>query len=235
MSSPPASEGPLAARERAVDRAHGLMIVSLAFIASIGISLWAKRVSEPELSEPPAPPTTRGVVGWPTRVDPLKTLPAARKLTPRTMLQGFVVEGVARDGTVDIREPGSGVRYVFQSAPGQGPQPPREPGEVPRRNLCGRQAVHIGENGMAADPDQPHAICPPTPLPLPEPACSLDRIWQKALERRVPRRRSARIEYYRSRIGPAWRFEVQGVTRFSVYGGDCTRELNDTEALGSVP
>jgi hypothetical protein len=47
--------------------------------------------------------------------------------------------------------------------------------------------------------------------------------------------RLARIEYYRSRSGPAWRFSMPGTKHhFSLYG-DCQRLLKGREARGNVP
>ena|SRR6187455_2278981 len=218
------------------DRLHGLAVVGLAFLLSLGISFWAKRVSEPEQSKPPLPPTTAGIVGWPNAVDPVKTLETARSLTRRVLFRGMVAEGVHSNGSLTMTEPGVRLRYVFQSPAGQGPQPPRVPGLVPRRNLCGRQNVHVNDKGIYADPDQLDLPCAPVPVEaLPAPRCTLAEIWNLALARGVAASAVARIEYYRSQAGPAWRFELpDGSTRFSVYG-DCRRELSRGEASGSVP
>ncbi|MFZ5894076.1 MAG: hypothetical protein ACOY0T_23645 [Myxococcota bacterium] len=218
------------------DRLHGLAVVGIAFLLSLGISFWAKRVSEPEQSKPPAPPTTAGIAGWPNSVDPILTLDAARSLTRRSLFRGMVAEGVHSDGSLPVKQAGVRVRYSFQSPPGHGPQPPRVPGVVPRRNLCGRQNVHITEKGIYADPDQLDLPCAPVPVEgLPAPRCSLAEIWKLAREKGVSAQATARIEYYRSQAGPAWRFELpDGSMRFSVYG-DCQRELTRAEASGSVP
>src|SRR5262245_33027070 len=58
LGSVPAPPGP--------DKLHGLLVVGGAFVLSLGISLWAKRISEPERGEPPAPPTTAGIAGYPS-------------------------------------------------------------------------------------------------------------------------------------------------------------------------
>lgn len=221
---------------RTPDRLHGLLVVSGAFLLSLAISLWAKRISEPEQGVPPAPPSTVGVVGWPGAVQPIASLPAARGLTRRDLLRGMVIEGVKSDGTLDVRSPGAGVRYAFQSLAGQGPQAPRVPGVVPRRNRCGRQNVELRARGLYADPDQLDAPCQPVPEdPLPEPRCQLKEIWEHALRKGASAQHLARIEYYRAAAGPAWRFEQPSASvRFSVYG-DCRRELSRAEASGSVP
>lgn len=235
MTSVPADKSP-SERLRSSDRVQGLLVVALAFLASLAISLWAKRVSEPEQSTPPLPPTSVGVVGWPNQVDAVATLRTARALTRRISLRGFVAEGVKSDGTIDVGGRKGSIRYSFQSPPGHGPQPPREPGSVPRRNLCGRQSVRVQSSGIYADADQNELPCPSRPLsPLPAPRCTLARIWQHALAREAPSDALARIEYYRAAVGPAWHFELPTANlRFSLYG-DCGRELTEEEAIGFSP
>lgn len=218
------------------DKLHGLLVVAVAFLVSLGISLWAKRVSEPEQGSPPAPPTPVGVIGYPAAVDAAATLVAARKLTRRSLLRGFVVEGVKPDGSVDVRADRSSIRYAFQSPPGHGPQPKRVPGVVPRRNTCGRQNVWVKANGIAVEADQLGLPCPADPIdPLPEPRCTLKQIYEHAIAKGASPDSRARIEYYRSGAGPSWRFHLaDGSLRFSLYG-DCVRELNHRDAIGVIP
>jgi hypothetical protein len=214
------------------DKAVGTVIVVVAFILSLAISLWAKHSSRPEVSEPPRPPTTEGVVGFPAAVDPVATLPAARKLTKRPMLRGIVIDGVAPNGTIDVEKGGSSrARYTFQSPPGHGPQPPREPGTLSRQHYCGKQSVQVKKSGVVAEPDRPEAVCPGKHgEPLPDPQCSLKDLWEAAIKRGAPSDRTAKIEYYRAQAGPAWRFEIPGSKlKFSLYG-DCRRELTGAEA-----
>lgn len=230
MSDPPPA--PMAPRAR--DRVLGLVILFAAFVTSIGISLWAKRVSEPEVSDPPAPATSAGIEGFPSAVDPIRTLPLARSLTPRALLRGFIADGVTRDGKVDVGRRGATIQYVFQSPPGQGPQPPRQAGDVPRRNLCGRQAIQIGKNGIVAEADQARIFCPSKLLELPEPKCRLSDVWRYAIKvKRAKKKRRARIEYYPAKAGPAFRFDLSSM-HFSL-DGSCQRELTPREAAGTVP
>jgi hypothetical protein len=128
------------------------------------------------------------------------------------------------------------VRYSFQSPPGEGPQPQREPGTLARRPYCGKQNIHLRREGLVADPDQAEYPCPPQHTDaLPEPRCGTREVWRRAIEKGAQRDRLARIEYYRARSGPAWRFELPGTPhRFSLYG-DCGQELDPADALGSVP
>jgi hypothetical protein len=219
-----------AARKR--DKWIGLAMVAGAFVVSLIISLWAKRVSGPELGMAPAPPTTVGIPGFPESVEPLKALALARELTPRPFLRGLVVEGAKSDGTVDVKSGGE-VRYTFQSPAGHGPQPPRKPGVVPRKNNCGRQSVRIHAGGIGADLDQPSVPCALSPAdPLPEPRCTLDKVWSAALRKGASKNARARIEYYRSMAGPAWRIDVPGSLRLNLYG-DCERELARNESVSA--
>lgn len=209
--------------------------MAASFMLCLALSLWAKEKSRPETSEPPGPPTTLGIVGYPNAVDAVATLEAARKLTRRTILRGIVFDGVQSDGTIDVSEGPGRVRYTFQSEAGQGAQPPREPGTLPKRITCGKQSVILRKEGLVAEADQADYPCAGAIEPLPEPQCTLRDIWKLARKRHVPRDRTAHIEYYRAKAGPAWRFEgVGSVQHFSVYG-DCKRELTGLEAHGSVP
>jgi len=221
---------------RRKDRVGGLVIVVLAFAFGMALSLWAKRASRPELAEPPGPPSTAGLVGYPSEVDVIKSLNAARQMTKRTLLRNISAEAVKSDGTVDLSEGPGRARYAFQSPQGHGPQPPREPGTLPRRHYCGKQTVHLRKEGLVADPDITDYPCPTALLdPLPEPRCGFAQIWAHAIRTGAPRNRLARIEYYRSKAGPAWRFELPGTEhRFALYG-DCVRQLAEAEAVTVSP
>jgi hypothetical protein len=222
------------ARQR--DKWIGMSIVGVTFLVGIAISAWAKHASRPETSAPPGPPTTVGIVGWPYKVDVTATLAGARKVTRRNLLRGITAEGVRPDGTLDFTEGPGNARYLFQSAPGEGPQPDSEVGPLPRRPLCGRQDVQLRKEGLVAAADQPEVLCAPrSPDPLPDPQCSLATIWQKALERGIRGDRLARIEYYRAHGGPAWRFEQQETGAQFVLYGDCRRELRGAEATRRAP
>jgi hypothetical protein len=219
------------------DRVIGLSIVAIAFLIALGISYWAREASRPKTAAPPAPPTTESVDGWPHAVDPVQTLEAARRLTERPILRGFVAEGVKSDGTIDFSDGNGHIRYVFQSPAGHGPQPLREPASLPRRHYCGRQTVHVKKVGLVADPDRADYPCMSRPVEaLPDPRCTLRDVWRVATEKRgVPENPAAKIEYYRAKAGPAWRFELPGsLHRFSLYG-DCERLLEGPEAIGAVP
>jgi hypothetical protein len=236
-SSPPAAHDSAPDDlDRRRDRVLGLVIVAVAFAICLLISLWSKEQSRPETSEPPGPPTLKGIVGWPNTVDTVDTLPAARALTRRPLLRGMVITGVKSDGSLDFSAPGTRVRYAFQSPPGHGPQPEREPGTLPKRASCGKQNVIIDSRGMVAEKDQADYPCArPEAEGLPTPRCSLREIWRIARKRNIPTAAPAQISYFRAKAGPAWRFEIPGgAQRFTIYG-DCKRELQGSEAQGSVP
>lgn len=221
-----------AARKR--DKIIGMSLVAVTFGVCLGISYWAKYASRPETSEPPGPPTTVGIKGWPEKVEPVATLAGARNITKRSLLRGISVEGVRSDGTVDLTEGPGRARYVFQSAPGQGPQPVTASGVVSRFPYCGKQDVQLRREGLVADPDRPMTQCgPKAGDALPDPRCSLATIWRAAVARGIPTDKLARIEYYRAAGGPAWRFEAEGGS-FVLYG-DCERELKGSAAVGHVP
>jgi hypothetical protein len=223
------STHPVLGRRR--DVLVGLAIILVAFAASIVLSSWARSVSEPMAPEPPGPPTTRGIPGWPKRVDAVKALPLARAATPRTELRAIRVDGVSSDGTINARRAGSLVRYSFQSPPGEGPQPPREPETLPRFRYCGRQKVLIVDKGLEAQPDKTDQPCASPPLEaLPDPACSLRDVWARALKKGAPKKKRARIDYYRSEAGPAWRFRIPGTRHRMALSGDCKRELQGNES-----
>jgi hypothetical protein len=224
----------LIARRRR-DKILGLSIVAVSFVASLGLSVWAKHASRPETSEPPGPPSIVGVHGYPDRIDVVATLAAARSATKRSILRGFVADGVRSDGTVDVSEGPGRARYVFQSPPGRGPQP--DVGKPAVRGVfCGRQEVHLRREGLVAIPDQANLPCPaPLPEPLPDPQCTLATIWKRALAKGVPADRLARIEYFRANAGPAWRFEARESGKRFVLYGDCQRELKGAAAVGHVP
>jgi hypothetical protein len=218
------------------DRTWGLVIVGATFALCLPVSAWVRRASRPELSVPPAPPTPAGVAGFPKAVDCVKTLATARGITRRGMLRGIVLDGVHSDGTVDVSDGSGRISYAFQSAAGQGPQPAREPGTLARRWYCGRQSVIVKKEGIVAEADNAEASCATHPVdPLPEPRCTPAKVWEHALEKGAPKEKLARIEYYRSSAGPAWRFELAGTRiRFALYG-DCGRELTPPEAAMVSP
>ncbi|MEZ4372186.1 MAG: hypothetical protein R3B07_15250 [Polyangiaceae bacterium] len=232
----PAPSAPKLSPEGRSDRLRGMLIVFVTFLATLCLAWWAKWKNTPVPAEPPAEPDESAVVGFPKAIDAVATLPNARKRTPRDVLRGIVLRGVKSDGTVDITEKGSEVRYVFQSRPGEGPQPPRDPEGRPNRPYCGKQVVKVKAEGLQEDEDETKYSCSSKGFePLPEPRCGPKEVWAHAVAASIPKDKPAQLEYYRAKAGPAWRFRIPGTRhRFSLYG-DCERELKGLDEVGSVP
>jgi hypothetical protein len=209
------------------DRVAAISIIFVAFSAALIISWKATEAVKPNVAAAPAPVTSEGLAGYPGHVDPTATLSLARKLSERRQLRRFVVNGVGADGTVDLDQAGANIRYEFDSAAGEGPEAPRPPGSVRPGHFCGRQTVHVKKEGIYAEPDQPRTPCRANAgEPLPEPRCTLQRLWELARDRRAPSDARATVEYFRAEDGPAWRFSLPGAAvRFTV-SGDCERELD---------
>ena len=208
------------------DRVAGFSIIFIAFSASLIISWKASEAVKPNIAKPPAAPTSEGLAGYPGRVDPMLALGVARGLSERAQLRRLLAAGVASDGTIDLAHPRGNIRYEFDSAPGEGPEPPRPAGTVRHARYCGRQTVLVTREGIYATPDEPRAQCRPnTGEPLPEPRCSPVQLWSIARERGAPPDGRAVIEYFRAHDGPAWRFSLpEAQVHFTMFG-DCKREL----------
>ncbi len=218
------------------DRKIGFSILFIAFCAALIVSWKAGEAVRPKVAEPPGPPTSEGLAGFPEHVDPLAALELAHTLTEREQLRRILLQGVGADGTVDMRAPGAIVRYEFDSAAGEGPEPPRPVGTVRQVHYCGRQTVLIRADGIAAEPDQPRAMCRPAwGEPLPDPRCGPRQLWELALKRGASPDARANIDYYRAQEGPAWRFTLpEGPLHFTMYG-DCEHELQGAGARPLVP
>jgi hypothetical protein len=164
-----------------------------------------------------------------TRVTLLANLAAARELTPRTELVAISVAGSLPDGTVDL-EHGGVLSYTFRSKQGEGPQPRPEEGSGGQLTgmFCGQQGVRLDRKGLRATLDAPKVRCDPLKETLPPPDCSLRQLWQVAGRRGV-KAPHARIEYYWSNAGPAWRFLPSGGKPFAI-GADCKTVLSAADA-----
>ncbi len=233
-----AKDSPRVSRKK--DAAMGLSIICVAFVGCMLFSLWARDAA---LSKPAPPPglPVKDLPGFPDEVRALELLPYARQMSVRALLQGFVAERVKPDGTLDFTKKKTSLRFSFQSAPGRGPQPPRQGGTLPVRTYCGRQSVVVGSKGMNTREDNPTVSCPrndPRQLPVMS-QCTLEDVWKTAKRHKFKRNRPARIEYYRSRSGPAYRFikkNKKGKTRSLVVSArDCRRVLTGKEQRGGVP
>lgn len=218
------------------DKVAGLVIICVAFAGCLALSLWAKEVSTPKPAPPPAPPSKKGLSGFPKKVRPWEVFPRARQLSVREQFQGLVARRVKRNGTLDFTDEKTRLRFSFQSQSGMGPQPPREGGTLPKRSYCGKQNVRVTKHGIGARPDVPKLPCPgrkPRNLSPPK-DCTLEDVWKVAKKRRGRTPKRARIEYYRARGGPAYRF-VGGRKRFVISAKDCKTILEGRKQRGGVP
>jgi len=218
------------------DRVAGFSIIFVAFSAALIISWKASEAVKPNVAPEPAPPTSEGLAGYPGQVDPVATLSFAQRLTGREQLRRIVATGVAADGTVDLQRPNAAIRYEFDSAQGEGPEPPRPAGTVRAVHFCGRQTIHVRQEGIYADADQPRAPCRSgAGAPLPDPRCTPAQLWAKARERGAPASGAATIEYFRAHEGPAWRFSLpEAKVNFTLFG-DCEHELAGKAARPLTP
>src|SRR5262245_28251678 len=166
------------------DRIAGFSIILTAFCAALIVSWKASEAVRPNLAATPAPPTSEGLAGFPRHVDPIATLALAHALSEREQLRRISLSAVGSDGTVDLSLPRASIRYEFDSAAGEGPEPPRPAGTVRPVHYCGRQSVQVKSDGIAAEPDQPKAVCRPAAgEPLPTPHCGPRQLWSLALQR----------------------------------------------------
>jgi hypothetical protein len=207
-------------------------MVGVSFLAALAISWRAKQAATPVFSEEPVAPTSDGIAGFPGSVTMKDHLTRARELTPRTELVAISVEGSLPDGRVNVSKGGS-VRYVFRSREGEGPQAKRPYGTLARRMYCGQQSVSIEADGIGARRDQPRASCRSLTETLPDPGCSLKALWEVAKERAIEAK-TARIEYFASNAGPAWRFLPEGGKPFAL-AADCKTELRGGDAARKEP
>ena len=152
MADPdPAAQRQLIEAARKKDRIIGLAIVVLTFALGLGLSWWAKLESRPEVAEPPGPPTTEGLSGYPTNVDPVVALKKARSLTKRIILRGMVAEGVKSDGTIDVIASGHDPR---------GPEDKRLPFADAEPGMAGAETLLAMTLGLVRDGviDMPRAF-----------------------------------------------------------------------------
>ncbi len=209
--------------KRSADRRNSLLLLAVGFAASVGISWHSGSQVEPVFSQPPAPPTTENIVGFPASVDVLANLERAAELTPRDQLVGIEAVGVSANGLVDVDSPNSRVTYHFQSAEGEGPEPPRAPGTLARKRYCGRQAVEITRRGIGAKGDQAALGCDSPLVVLPPPTCGPSELWLLAKSKGATDDQRATLTYDERDGSPTWHFQSAS-TQFTV-GSDCKTEL----------
>jgi hypothetical protein len=222
-------------QERRRDKLRGLAIIILGFGACMALSLWGLERSMPDPPAKPAKASKEGLSGFPKKVNPFELLENARALTDRQMLQGFVATRVKADGTIDVSDKKSTIRYAFQSAKGRGYQPPRPPATLPDRRYCGVQSVVVNHKGIAAKADQPERPCGSAEVhDLPASKCSLADIWKAAKRNKIPGKGTAEIEYFDSFSGPAYRFK-KGNKSLIFSAKQCGNLLKGTASRGGIP
>ncbi len=214
----------------------GLAIIVLAFGGCMALSVWGMRVSTPRPAPPPLPASQEDLDGFPQHVRPFNLLERARSLTVRPRFRGFEATGVKQDGSIDLSKKGSSVRFAFQSPQGRGPQPAREPGTLPQRRYCGSQSVVVDKKGISASEDRAKVSCGSNDiddLEVPE-RCSLHQVWKLAKKRKFKGKGTAKIEFYQSHSGPAYRF-TKDKRSFVVSAEDCKKELKGRAKRGGIP
>lgn len=223
-------------KERRRDKWIGLLIIVFAFGGCMGLSLWGRSKSTPQLAPEPEPPSLERIAGYPDHVDPLQLIERAREVSVRSKFRGFIATGVGPDGKVNLKHKNSSVRFSFQDPSGIGHQPPRQGGTLPHRRYCGLQSVFLKKDGIQATTDQAERACPsnaPENLPLPK-DCTLEDVWEIAEKRRVKAEGTASIEYFDSFDGPAFRFRKDR-HQFVVSANDCRKILTGRAGRGMVP
>lgn len=222
-------------KERRRDKLLGLAIIILAFGGCMLLSLWGLQYAQPTQAAEPAPPTKEGLSGFPKKVKPLELIAQATALSERENFRGFVANRVYHDGTIDLSNKKASIRFSFQSARGRGHQPPRPPATLPDRRFCGVQSVMVKKNGMGAREDDADRSCPSKEVTnLPFPKCTLKDVWKLAVKKKIKKKGTAKIEYFESLSGPAYRFK-QGKRSFVMSAKHCGKTIKGSGARGSVP
>lgn len=223
-------------KERRRDKLLGLAIIILAFGGCMLFSLWGLQYAQPTQAAKPAPPTKAGLpAGFPKKVKPLELIDQARALSERENFRGFVATRVKADGTIDLSHKKASIRYSFQSARGRGHQPPRPAATLPDRRFCGVQSVVVKKNGIGAREDDPDRSCPSDDVSdLPLPQCTLKDVWKAAKKKKISTKGTAKIEYFDSVAGPAYRFK-KGKRSFVLSAKQCKKTIKGSGARGSVP
>lgn len=211
-------------------RNWGFAWLSFAFAGALSISWWSVQAVSPKRAQVAAPPTTAGLDGFPTSVNPHRLLARVRSMTQRQELRGWMATGVRPNGTVDLTQRSSAARYRFDSLPGAGRQP--EAGARPGAEFCGRQTLHLTGKGLFAGPDLSRGGCRANAGPgLPSSKCSLEGLWKLAIAQGATASERAVVEYYWTTEGPAWKFTIPGTAVRFVVAGDCHTKLTGQDSL----
>lgn len=237
----PSAPGDEASYLRRADLLKGLFVLFLAIGVAILLNLWSKEQVRPRNPEGATLGTLRGIQGWPDKIDVVGSLDAARDRSKIRELRGITVDGVGSDGVVDLKRRDTASRFVFQGPPQPRPAKPRaapsklykDPG--PTGPICNKQVVKLRRKGLYLEEDRPDSRCPSDIAePLPPPLCGAKEVWAHALTKGAKQDALARLDYFRSKAGPAWKFAIAH-ERFQLFvSGDCKRELLAGETTGKV-
>jgi hypothetical protein len=227
-------EEPTYASQR--DRWRGAFVLSLALLLSFSITLWAKDQLRLRKSQSTALSVLRGVELWPERVDALKSLNVARKVSQLSSLRGIALDGVKADGTIDLGQAKAAIKYVFQSERQRNVARPTARRPNPSNWACPKQVVKLRHEGLTVEPVHLDASCESNQKDvLPAPRCSPKEVWSRAISKGAPKKATAHLEYYRGVLGPVWKFQIPEAKFNLLLSGDCKRELSSEQASGRVP
>ena len=225
-------------QSRGRDRLLGLLIIAFSFGVCSSASLWAKQKTVPQSAPAPAPRSIEGLTGFPTKVRPFEVFELAKSRTERPLFVGMVAENVKGDGTQDFSAPRTRLKFVFQSPPNMGAQPPREGGSLPLRSYCGKQEVTLTKQGLGEKKDhttQPCGSHDPIGLKLPI-ECSIEDVLALIQHgnKRAPLRH-LKIEYLQTQAGAAYVVSRRGKKQFTLLASDCSTMLKGKAARGRIP
>ncbi len=225
-------------RSRNRDRILGLLIIAASFGICAQASLWAKERTVPRAAPEPQPRSIEGLEGFPKKVRPFQVFELAKARTERPLFVGMVADHLQSDGTLDFSKSRTKLKFVFQSPPNMGAQPPREGGSLPAHSYCGKQVVSLNRKGLGESKDHTTELCgsqDPVELKLPT-ECPIDDVLALLShgKKKVPLR-DLKLEYLQTRAGPAYVVSRRGKKQFTLLAADCSTMLKGKAARGRIP
>jgi hypothetical protein len=145
---------------------------------------------------------------------------------------------VEADGTLDFTKRKTKLRFVFQSPPNMGAQPPREGGQLPDRSYCGKQEVSLTKAGLGEKKDRTKELCgshDPMALKVPTQCKLADVMVLLNHGKKQPSSSSVKIEYLLTEAGPAYVVYKRSRKKFTVLAADCKTMLKGKSARGRIP
>lgn len=212
------------------DYFRGTIVLFVSLVIAFAATLWSKAVllrrSAPRAGGGATMIRLRGVTGWPRHVDAIASLAGARRVSQIHGLRSILIEGVGRDGTIDVTHPDSFVRYVFQSEPLRNVQGGGADSNTKALGfVCPKQTIKLMKDGLLAEPANEGAQCPrDLGESLPLPSCGPREVWAKARTKGIGEDDTGRLDYSLGKEGPVWKLTVPS-KRFSlVLSSDCKQE-----------